>query len=77
MRLVDSDPKNLDGIEVVKLMRRLQAPTRAIVKSAYLTEEVQRQLKELGVFGVLDKKDSAQQLMDLVTQAVTHDVHSD
>jgi CheY-like chemotaxis protein len=69
LRLVDQDPKNQDGIEVVKLIRDLNAPTRAIVKSGYLTEEIGRQLDELGVF-VLDKEGSVRQLTDLVAQAV-------
>lgn len=69
LRLVDQDPKNMDGIEVVKLMRDLNAPTRAIVKSGYLTEEIRGQLDELGVFGILDKEGSARQLMDLVAKA--------
>lgn len=69
LRLVDQDPKNMDGIEVVKLIRNLNASTRAIVKSGYLTEDISRQLKDLGVFGVLDKEGSARQLMDLVAKA--------
>lgn len=71
LRLVDSDPKNMDGIEVIRLMRDLNSPTQAIVKSGYLTEEIGRQLDELGVFRVLDKEGPARQLTDLVAQAVT------
>jgi DNA-binding NtrC family response regulator len=73
LRLVDDDPKNMDGVEVVKLMHDLKVPTRAIVKSGYLIEEISRELKELGVFGVLDKEGSARQLIDLVTRAVRKD----
>jgi len=77
LRLVDEDPKNRDGIEVIKLMQDLKAPTRVIVKSGYLTEEIRSQLDELGVFGILDKDGSAQQLTGLVAQAVAADIHDD
>jgi CheY-like chemotaxis protein len=70
LRLVDDDPKNTDGIEVVRLMRDLKAPTRAIVKSGYLTKEIREQLEELEAFGILDKEGSSQSLMKLVAQAV-------
>jgi CheY-like chemotaxis protein len=70
LRLVDDDPKNMDGVEVVKLMHDLKVPTRAIVKSGYLTEALREQLEELGTFGILDKESPPQILTEVVTRAV-------
>jgi CheY-like chemotaxis protein len=70
LRLVDSDLDNKDGLEVVRLLRELHAPTQVIVKSGYLEEEISRQLEELGVFSILDKSSSVFLVPDLVAQAV-------
>lgn len=70
LRLVDQDPKNIGGLQVVKLLWDQQAPTRTIVKSGYLTETVREQLEEFGVFAVLDKEGSVRQLTELVARAV-------
>jgi DNA-binding NtrC family response regulator len=70
LRLVDDDPRNRDGAEVVKLMHDLKVPTRAIVKSGYLTEALREQLEELGTFGILDKESPPQELTELVARAV-------
>jgi DNA-binding NtrC family response regulator len=70
LRLADNDPKNTDGIEVIKLMRDLGMSTRVIVKSGYLTEEIQKRLNELQVYEVLNKEGSARLLTDSVARAV-------
>ena len=70
LRLVDQDPKNLDGVRVVKLLHDQRTRTRAIVQSGYLTAAVRSQLDECGVFAVLDKEGTVQQLTDVVASAV-------
>jgi DNA-binding NtrC family response regulator len=75
LRLVDKDPKNMDGIEVVRLVRDLEISTRVIVQSGYLTADIHTQLEELGVFGILGKDGSPRELTDLVAQAVAADGH--
>ena len=70
LRLVDSEPKNTDGVTVVQLIRDRNAPTRAIVKSGHLTPEVRKQLEQMHVFAILDKEASSiPQLTSLVAQA--------
>jgi|SRR3972149_8723583 len=69
LRLVDNDPTNRDGIEVVKLVRDLKAPTLIIVSSVHLTEEIRDQIDKLGIFAFWDKSGSVQELRDLVAKA--------
>jgi CheY-like chemotaxis protein len=71
LRLIDWDPKNQEGIQVVELFLGLETPPQVIVKSGYLTQAVRTQLEELGVLAVLDKAGSIQELTDLVAQALT------
>lgn len=70
LRLVDDDPRNQDGLQVVRQLRDLRAPTRVIVKSGYLTEGVRRHLEAVGVFAILDKDGPVRQLIDSVAHAV-------
>lgn len=70
LRLVDDDPQNQDGLQVVRQLRDLRAPTRVIVKSGYLTERVRRHLEAAGVFAILDKDGPLRQLIDAVAHAV-------
>jgi DNA-binding NtrC family response regulator len=69
LRLVDDDPQNQDGLQVVKHLRDLRAPTRVIVKSGYLTDRVRRHLKAIGVFAILDKDGPVRELIDAVAHA--------
>lgn len=71
LRLVDSDPKNMDGIEFINELRAMRGDTHVIVISGYLTDESRQELEESGVFGVLGKGEfSGRQLLKLVAKAV-------
>ncbi len=72
LRLDDEDPKNMDGIEVIRLLRERNVPTRIIVKSGYLTGEVMKTLGELDVDGILDKESEKEELVRLVKEAMIH-----
>lgn len=70
LRLADNDARNNDGIAVVRMLRDRGAPTRVIVKSSYLTEPTHTQLKQLGVFAIVDKDGDIEQLLELVVGAL-------
>lgn len=75
LRLVDADRENLDGIEVLRELRKMNMHTQAIVKSGFLELDIEEQLRELGVFGKLDKSgsgaDQKRKLIDLVSKAAS------
>ena len=70
LRLEDKDPRNTDGIDIVRMFRDQGTPTRAIVKSSYLTQPMRTQLKRLGVLAIVDKDGDVEQLTELVASAV-------
>lgn len=71
IRLVDSEPQNIDGIEFVNEVRAMRADTPVIVVSGYLTDEIRSELEESRVFGVLSKGEfRKRRLLDLVAKAM-------
>jgi CheY-like chemotaxis protein len=70
LRLADDDSKNTDGIAVVRMLRDRGVPTRVIVKSSYLTKPTRTQLKQLGVFAIVDKDGDIKRLLELVAGAL-------
>lgn len=70
LRLVDEDPRNMEGLETVKLIQDLGAPTRIIVNSGYLTAKARQDLEVVGVYAVLDKAGPVRQMTDLVAGAI-------
>jgi len=70
LRLEDRDPRNTDGIDIVRVFHDRWMPTRVIVKSSYLTQPMRAQLKRLGVSAILDKDGDIKQLTALVASAV-------
>jgi DNA-binding NtrC family response regulator len=70
LRLADNDPQNTDGIAVARMLRDRGVPTRVIVKSSYLTQPTHIQLKQLGVFAIVDKDGDIEQLLELVAGAL-------
>jgi DNA-binding NtrC family response regulator len=70
LRLADNDARNNDGIAVVRMLHDRGAPTRVIVKSSYLTKPTYTQLKQLGVFAIVEKDGDIEQLLELVAGAL-------
>ena len=66
LRLIDEEPKNFEGIEVVKQLRDRSRSTRIIVNSGYLTDEIKSELQVLGVEGVFKKHGKNKELVELV-----------
>ena len=69
LRLVDTDPKNNDGIEVIKELRQVFPEMPIIVKSGYLDPEIKNRLEELKIYddNILDKLDEHGQKQKLVS----------
>ncbi len=63
LRLVDNDQNNFDGLEIIKYLRATKAPTRILVKSGFLTPDIERELKELEIDAILDKSASRRDLI--------------
>ena len=68
LRLVDSDPKNKDGIDVVATLRRVLPRIPIIVKSGYLDLDTKERLKTLEIDNksILDKLDEQEQRQKLI-----------
>jgi DNA-binding response OmpR family regulator len=63
LRLVDDDQNNFDGIEIIKRLRKTNATTRILVKSGFLTPDIEHELNELGIDAILDKSASRKDLI--------------
>lgn len=68
LRLVDNDETDMGGIQVIERLRNLTKPTKVIVKSGYLTEEVRNRLRELNVDGILDKSTTNKELVEMIAK---------
>jgi CheY-like chemotaxis protein len=68
--ITDINMPNLDGIELIRLLRGSNRPVRIIVHSSSLTEAHLRELELLGVDATLAKGSLARQLRDTVAQVI-------
>lgn len=65
---------NVDGLDVVDCLRNLSPSTEIILKSGFLiqTPEIERRLKNMNLFAMLDKSTDGQvgRLREVVAQAI-------
>lgn len=68
LRLVDSDPKNTDGVEVLKKTRDLFPTMPVIVNSGYLNNEVGTLLNQMRVSSILGKDGQTDKLIEILRE---------
>lgn len=72
IRLDDQDPGNMDGIDIFVELRTMYRDTKVVVNSGYLTSEILGRIRDMGAFGILEKKEArGDQLVDLLRKALS------
>ena len=68
--ITDLKMKELDGIEILKITRRVSPETKVIMITGFATVEKAKEALQLGVFDFLAKPFKLSQLRDLVSKAL-------
>lgn len=76
LRLEDDDQSNFDGIEIIKEMHKKNPTTRILVKSGYLSPNVENELKVLSVSDIFDKSTSNKELAKRINKLHQEIKHS-
>jgi ActR/RegA family two-component response regulator len=75
LRLVDDDQSNFDGIEIIKALQKKNPEVRILVKSGYLSPNIENEVRALKVDGIFDKSTTNKELIDHILkihQEITH-----
>ena len=68
--ITDLKMKELDGIEILKITRRVSPETKVIMITGFATVEKAKEALQMGVFDFLAKPFKLSQLRDLVSKAL-------
>ncbi len=70
LRLVDEDQSNFDGIEIIKELYKKHPNTRVLVKSGYLSSDIEIELKSLGIGkeNIFDKATTNKELAERINK---------
>jgi DNA-binding response OmpR family regulator len=70
LRLIDDDQSNFEGIEIIKELRNKDSQTSILVKSGYLSAQVENELKALGInkSDIFDKSTTNKELAERIAK---------